>query len=256
MSGTATAAATKPGVLVLGASSSIARAVAGEYARRGHALYLAGRDAAEMERTAADLRLRHGVPVHAGEFDALDTASHAAFFRDVVDALNGHVSGVVLAFGLLGEHARAVADYDHAADIIAVNYTGAVSVLTHATAHMAAAGGGFVLGLSSVAGDRGRQSNYIYGSAKGAFSLYLQGLRNRFAPEGIHVVTAKLGFVDTRMTFGLPGMFLVASPAQVGAALVRAVERRRDVVYVPAFWRLIMLIIRAIPERVFKRLKL
>jgi len=107
-----------------------------------------------------------------------------------------------------------------------------------------------------VAGDRGRQSNYVYGAAKGALTLYLQGLRNRLQTAGVRVVCVKPGFVDTAMTFGMPGLFLVASPEHVGERIARAVEGKTDVLYVPWFWRYIMLIIRAIPEAVFKRMKL
>ena len=117
-------------------------------------------------------------------------------------------------------------------------------------------GNGFIIALSSVAGDRGRQSNYIYGSAKGGLSVFLQGLRNRLFHSGVRVITIKLGFVDTAMTFGLPNLFLVASPQEVGKKIVKAVNRGRNVVYIPWFWRLIMGIICSIPECVFKRLKL
>jgi NAD(P)-dependent dehydrogenase (short-subunit alcohol dehydrogenase family) len=128
--------------------------------------------------------------------------------------------------------------------------------LSLAATHLEAQGSGFLAAISSVAGDRGRQSNYVYGSAKGALSLFVQGLRNRLAPAGVRVHTIKPGFVDTPMTFGLPGMFLVADPGEIGEHIAAAIERGADVVYVPGFWRWIMLVIRLIPERVFKRLKL
>jgi len=115
---------------------------------------------------------------------------------------------------------------------------------------------GFIIGISSVAGDRGRQSNYVYGAAKGALSLYLQGLRNRLHPSGVRVITIKPGFVDTAMTYGLPGMFLVASPQAVGESIASSPGKSADVVYLPWFWRYIMLIIKHIPEPIFKRLKL
>jgi short-subunit dehydrogenase len=115
---------------------------------------------------------------------------------------------------------------------------------------------GFIAGISSVAGERGRQSNYVYGAAKGAFTILLQGLRNRLFPHGVRVLTVKPGFVDTGMTFGMRGLFLVASPEYVGERIARSVVRGRDVVYIPWFWRHIMLIIRLIPEFIFKRLKL
>jgi decaprenylphospho-beta-D-erythro-pentofuranosid-2-ulose 2-reductase len=122
--------------------------------------------------------------------------------------------------------------------------------------HLERTGGGFVCALSSVAGERGRQSNYLYGAAKAGLTTYLSGLRNRLAPAGVRVLTVKAGIVDTRMSAGMPGAALAASPAAVARAVVRAITRGRDVVYVPWFWRWIMLVIRLIPERVFKRLKL
>jgi len=122
--------------------------------------------------------------------------------------------------------------------------------------HLARVGRGFICAVSSVAGDRGRQSNYLYGSTKAALSTYLQGLRNRLARSGVRVVTVKPGFVDTAMTFGRPGMFLVASPQRVGRDVFRAVRRGRCEVYTPWFWRGIMAAIKAIPEPVFKRMKL
>ncbi len=246
----------RPVVLILGATSAIARGVATAWARRSHDLYLAGRDSAELERLASDLMLRYNVQAVTGIFEAANTLDHPRFFREIAETSGDRLTGVVLAFGLLGDNEAAATDYRHADQIITANYSGAVSILSLAAAYLAERGRGFILGISSVAGDRGRQSNFVYGSAKGAFTLYLQGLRNRLYRSGVHVVTAKLGFVDTRMTFGMPGMFLVAAPEVVGEALVRSVERRKDVVYIPAFWRLIMLIIRAVPERIFKRLRL
>lgn len=242
-------------VLVLGAGSAMARGIAAALAGHGHALYLAGRDLEELERIASDLRVRTGVDVDFGQFDALDTQSHAGFVQAVLAEV-GALAGVVWAVGYMPAQEQALADFGEVQRIIDTNFTAAVSLLDVCAAHLEKEGGGFLAVISSVAGDRGRQSNYYYGSAKGALTLYLQGLRNRLHGSGVLVLTIKPGFVDTAMTWGLPGLFLVASPEQVGRAVVRAVQRRRDVLYVPWFWRYIMLIIRHIPERVFKRLKL
>ncbi len=269
------------------------------FAARGDALYLASRDEEELRRIAADLRLRYGVEVRHGLFDAEATATHEAFFKSVIAAMP-ELSGVVLAFGYLGDQ-QAARDFSAGAKVIASNFTGAASILSLCANYFEADGQarfphpnpggttshstkpasgqvagyppegeeaneslrelrvkrrGFIIGISSVAGDRGRQSNYVYGAAKGALSLYLQGLRNRLYPSGVRVITVKPGFVDTAMTYGLPGMFLVASPQYVGERIVRALERSADVVYLPWFWRYIMLIIKLIPEPIFKRLKL
>ena len=241
-------------VLILGATSAIARATAAAFAVRGAALYLASRDLDELRRIAADLRLRHGVEVRYGLFDAEATGTHEAFLQTVIEEMPD-LSGVVLAFGYLGDQ-QAARDFSVGAKVIASNFTGAASILSHCANYFEPLKRGFIIGISSVAGDRGRQSNYVYGAAKGALSLYLQGLRNRLFASGVRVITIKPGFVDTAMTFGLPGMFLVASPQTVGERIVRALDKSADVVYLPWFWRYIMLIIKHIPEPIFKRLKL
>jgi short-subunit dehydrogenase len=241
-------------VLVLGATSAIARATAAAFAARSNDLYLASRDIEELRRIAADLRLRYGVDVHYGLFDAEATDTHEGFFNSVVAALP-NLSGVVLAFGYLGDQ-QAARDFSVAAKIITSNFTGAVSILSHVANYFETLQRGFIIGVSSVAGDRGRQSNYVYGAAKGALSLYLQGLRNRLHARGVRVITIKPGFVDTAMTFGLPGLFLVASPQSIGERIVAALGKSADVVYLPWFWRYIMLVIKFIPESIFKRMKL
>ena len=247
----------RPGtVLVAGATSGIARAVAAELARRGHALVLAARDLDEVGALAADLRLRHGVPARAAAFDALDFASHAAFAAALLAAEGDALEGVVVAFGWMGDTERARHDADEARRTLDINLTAVVSLLTPLADHLEARGAGFVCVISSVAGDRGRQSNYVYGAAKGGLTVYLQGLRNRLFPAGVRVVTVKPGFVDTRMTFGLPGTFLVAPSERVAAGIVKAIDRGADEVYLPGFWRPVMMAIRAVPERIFKRMKL
>jgi short-subunit dehydrogenase len=241
-------------VLILGATSAIARATAAALAVRGNALYLASRDLDELQRIASDLHIRYGVAVHCGLFDAEATGTHEAFFQSVLKTMP-ELSGVVLAFGYLGDP-QAARSFATGAKIIASNFTGAASILSLCADYFEAQKRGFIIGISSVAGDRGRQSNYVYGAAKGALSLYLQGLRNRLYPGGVRVITVKPGFVDTAMTFGLPGMFLVASPESVGENVVHALDGSADVVYLPWFWRYIMLIIKLIPEPIFKRMKL
>jgi len=238
--------------LIVGGTSTIARAIAGELAARGWDLALAGRDAAELEVVAADFRVRHGIDVTTYLVDVLDPGAPAA----LAPSLTADVRGVVLAVGYLGDHARAQADPVEARRILDSNLTGCVVCLDLAAAHLARTGGGFVCALSSVAGDRGRPSNYVYGAAKAGLNAYLSGLRARLASSGVSVVTVKAGPVDTRMSVGMPGAGLAISPRTAARAIVRAIERKRDVVYVPWFWRWIMLVIRMIPERLFKRLTL
>jgi decaprenylphospho-beta-D-erythro-pentofuranosid-2-ulose 2-reductase len=241
-------------VLVLGATSAIARGAASAFARRGHALYLAARDTPELARLAADLAIRHGVTVKYGNFDVESCDTHGEFLQHVVNEMGG-LEGVLWASGFMGD-SMAARKFDAGARVIAVNFTGAASILGLCADYLEQTRRGFIIGISSVAGDRGRQSNYVYGASKGALTLFLQGLRNRLFPAGVRVITVKPGFVDTAMTFGLPGLFLVASPADVGERIVKSLEGRADVIYLPWFWRYIMLIITSIPETVFKRLKL
>jgi short-subunit dehydrogenase len=245
----------KEPILILGATSAIARQVAAAFAREGHALFLAGRDAAEVERLVQDLRLRFGVEIAGGRFDAEDYQSHAGFLRQVLERL-GTLHGVVVAFGYLGGQERAAGDFEECQRIIARNYTGAVSILNHCAGYFEQRRAGFIIAISSVAGDLGRQSNYIYGSAKAAFSVYLQGLRNRLFSAGVRVLTIKPGFVDTPMTFGLPRLFLVASPEAVAQGIVRSLGRSSEVVYLPWFWRWVMLALKLMPDKIRKRLKL
>lgn len=243
-------------VLVIGATSGIARAIAAQFARHGSDLVLAGRDLAETEATAADLALRHRVKTSAIQLDVLAFDTHERTLSPLWDGSGEALSGAVVCAGYLGDEQRARVDVDEARRILDTNFTGCVSVCNLLANHFEARRGGFLCVLSSVAGDRGRQSNYTYGAAKGALSLYLEGLRNRLFPAGVQVVTVKPGFVDTGMTYGRPGMFLVASPETIAAGVYRAVAGKKDVVYLPWFWRWLMLIIRNIPEPIFKRMKL
>ncbi|MBX7222344.1 MAG: SDR family oxidoreductase [Blastocatellia bacterium] len=245
----------EPGFLILGASSAMARAIAAGLAQEGYGLYLAGRDVADLESTAADLQLRYGVPVFSGPFDAIGTATHQAFFQTVIETLPA-LKGVVVAFGTMTEQTEAERDFPAAEAMIASNFTGAVSILTHVANYFESKGTGVIVGITSVAGDRGRKSNYVYGSAKGALSLFLQGLRNRMFHCGVRVITVKPGFVDTAMTYGLKLPPIVAPPEVVARDICRAVKGSADVVYTPFFWRYIMLVIKLLPEFVFKRLKL
>ena len=240
--------------LVLGASSSVARAFALAAAEDGADVLLAGRDIDDMERTAKDLGARTGRKAEALAFDAEDTASHADFVaqcRRKSDFLN-----VVLAFGAMPGQDEIDADFTLAERTVKVNYLGAMSVLHRLAPLLEEQGDGHVVVLSSVAGDRGRLKNYVYGSAKAGLSTYLQGLRARLFRKGVSVTTVKPGFMDTDMTWGVEGMFLVASPDQAARACLKAAHKRRHVVYVPFFWWGVMNIIRHIPEFIFKRMNI
>jgi decaprenylphospho-beta-D-erythro-pentofuranosid-2-ulose 2-reductase len=243
--------------LVLGAKSAIAQAVAERLALEdGRDLILAARQVEQLEPLAADLRLQAGIQVHLLEYDALDLGA-AAGLADRAREQAGDFDLVVQAFGYLGSQALAERDGDELQRIVHTNFTAAALALGHLANYLIGRGApGGIIGLGSVAGDRGRQSNYAYGSAKGALALYLQGLRNRLASHDVHVLTVKPGFVDTPMTAGLEGLFLLASPSRVASDIVRAYRRRRNVLYTPWFWRYLLLLVRAIPEGVFKRMQL
>lgn len=240
---------------VFGATSGIVRAVVAELAKRGATLILAGRNLPEVERVAADARLRYGVQTAAVAFDACDTAAHAAVFASVVERA-GRLDGVLVAFGTLTDQKQAERDAAAAEAMIASNYTGVVSIVTHAANYFETQGRGVIGVISSVAGDRGRQSNYVYGSAKAGVTVFCQGLRQRLCKKGVRVVTIKPGMVDTPMTYGMKLPPIVAKPERVARDIVRALERADGDVYTPFFWRFIMLAIRLVPEPVFKRLSL
>lgn len=243
---------TKPTVLVLGGRSDIGLAVARRFAAAGHPIQLAARNAAGLEADRADIALRHQVPVSLHEYDVLASAPDA--WIDALPALPGIVVCVV---GLLGDQTESARDADRAAEVMRTNYEGPALILGAFANRFEAQGSGAIVGVSSVAGDRGRASNYVYGSAKAGFTAFLSGLRNRLAVKGVKVVTVKPGFVATRMTEGmqLPPK-LTAKPEDVAAVIETAVRRGRDVVYVKPVWALIMLIIRHLPEAVFKRARL
>ncbi|MBP1627710.1 MAG: short-chain dehydrogenase/reductase, partial [Holophagaceae bacterium] len=185
-------------VLILGATSPMARGLATALAESGHSLYLASRDVEECARLASDLRVRFGATVFHGHFDAEDLESHLPFLGTVVETL-GSLEGVVSLVGTMGTD-PATLDSQAAERIIRGNYLGVVSILGACAKHFESQRRGAILGVTSVAGDRGRQSNFVYGSAKGALSLWLSGLRNLMHPKGVRVVTFKPGFVDTAMT--------------------------------------------------------
>lgn len=242
-----------PYICILGANSDIARALAHEYAQKGYSIYLAARDVSRLAADVQDLNIRYSATAQALEFDATKYDSHAAFYA----GLSPQPEIVICVFGYLGEQEEAQESWEEAHRILATNFTGAVSILNHAANAMEKRGSGKLVGISSVAGDRGRASNYLYGSAKAGFSAYLSGLRNRLAKKGVHVLTVKPGFVDTAMTEGLDlPPLLTAKPEQVARDIFRATKRNKNVLYTKWMWRYVMLIIRNIPEFVFKRLSL
>lgn len=244
---------THASVLILGGRSDIGLACAQAFAAKGHPVRLAARNARDLAPEARDITLRHNVEATLHDFDVLDGAGHAAF----LDSLPDLPGVVVCAIGLMGDQETSEEDMEAAAIVMRSNFEAPARILGLLANRFEARGSGTIVGISSVAGDRGRATNYVYGSAKAGFTAYLSGLRNRLAKTGVHVVTVKPGFVATRMTAGmdLPAK-LTAQPEELGRAVLRAVERRRNVIYVRPVWALVMAIIRNIPEPVFKKLKL
>jgi len=240
-------------VLILGATSGIAQALAKKYAAEGWSLTLAARNPKMLEPIAGDLRIRSGAIVQTLQFDALDFSSHRGFY----ESLEPKPDAVICVFGYLGDQDKGRTDFNEALRVIGVNYTGAVSILNLIAEDFEKRGQGAIVGVSSVAGDRGRQSNYIYGSAKAGFTAYLSGLRNRLAKSGVHVMTVKPGYVRTRMTenLELPSM-LTASPEKAAKDIYCGLQKGRNTVYTLWIWRWIMCIVQHIPECIFKRMKL
>src|ERR1700730_879957 len=239
-----------PVVLILGATSDMAIAIAKKFASKGYQVQLAARKPEQLKPLQSDLLIRYGVACTLHTFDALDFTSHKTFF----DSLEPKPDVSICVFGYLGEATKARMDWKEAERIIHSNYTGAVSILDIIADHLSRQKQGTIVGISSVAGERGRQSNYHYGSAKAGFTAYLSGLRNRLFHSKVHVLTVLPGFVYTKMTekLLLPKL-LTAHPADVANAIFKGVKKKKNIIYVKWFWRWIMLIITSIPEAMFKK---
>jgi len=243
-------------VVIYGATSAMAQAVARRMAARGDALVVVGRDLARTESVAKDLLVRGAKAATAHTIDFAAKETHARAWDDVRAQMGGPVDVVLVAHGLLGDQKRAERELAHALEILDVNFSQVVSLLSPVALTMEEANRGTIAVISSVAGDRGRQSNYVYGTAKGAVNVFLEGLAHRLAPRGVRVVNIKPGFVDTPMTAHVQKGPLFASPDAVAKSIVRAIDRRRAIAYVPWFWWGIMAIIRALPRFVFNKLRL
>ncbi|MGH8532872.1 MAG: SDR family oxidoreductase [Gammaproteobacteria bacterium] len=239
-------------VLLLGAGSDIAQALAHAFARAGHPIQLAGRQPEALATVKADIEVRYRVPVSLHRFDALVTGGHRAFMQ----ALQPPPHIVISAIGLLGEQARSETDPQAAELVMRSNYIGPCLALEAAAELLRGIDGPTaIVGISSVAGDRGRAQNYYYGSAKAGFTQFLSGLRQRLSRSQVQVLTVKPGFVRTKMTAGmpLPGA-LTSTPEALAERVKRALERKRHVIY-SAKWRTVMTIVRAIPEGIFKNMR-
>lgn len=242
-------------ILIVGANSAIAQACARRWVQRGDAVFLAARGADALKAQVQDLTVRGAKQIGSQVFDANQLSDHAALIQAATKALGG-LDGILVAHGTLTDQARAQTDVAYALAEMATNGTSVISLMTLAAEQFAQQGHGSIAVISSVAGDRGRQSNYVYGSAKALVSAFASGLRQRMHKCGVSVTTIKPGFVDTPMTASFKKGALWAQPDQVAKDIVKAMDQGKAVVYTPGFWRLIMLIIKHIPERIFVKLTL
>lgn len=240
-------------VLALGATSAIAEATLRLLAERGIRFYLVARSREKLEVVAADLLTRGAKGVATFPMDLDNTAAHAEMLAAAAQSL-GTIDMALLAHGVLGDQKRSEASYSAAEAVLRTNFLSAVSLITWLANYFEHTRQGTLAVISSVAGDRGRRSNYVYGASKGALSIFLDGVRSRLDSAGVQVLTIKPGFVATPMTAHLAQGPLFAKPAQVAQGIVKAIEKRRDVVYLPAFWSPILLILRLIPRPIFKKL--
>lgn len=242
-------------ILIFGATSAIATETALCLAEKGAALFLVARDEAKLSAVARELRARGASRVETVVMDALEMNRHADLVRQAQEQLQG-LDVALIAHGTLPDQQACDRSFDVARRELEINMMSVVSLLIVLANSFERARGGTIAVLSSVAGDRGRQSNYIYGAAKGAITLVLQGMRNRLYSSGVKVVTIKLGRVDTPMTASFEKGLTWAQPRNVAPLICRAIERGKDVAYVPGYWRAIMFVLRTMPEAWFKRLRL
>lgn len=239
--------------LIIGGNSDIGQALARDLARQGSHLYLTSRKVSQLDSFRSDIAIRYDVVCKVFELDILDFDSHQVFY----DSIEIKPDIVLCAVGYLDNQEISEKTFSESLKSINTNYTGLVSLINIIAEDFRTRKTGVIVGISSVAGDRGRGSNYIYGSAKAAFSTYLNGLRNRLFKSNVHVLTVKPGFVDTKMTqhLQLPGL-LTSSPEEVSKDIIKGIRKKRNIIYTKWFWRWIMLIIKWIPEAIFKKLKL
>lgn len=240
-------------VLILGAASDIGMAIAEKFASEGYPIQLAARKVERLEPLQSDLTIRYTIACSLHEFDAISFSTHAGFWSSI-QIKPGTVISVI---GYMNDNEKVIASQEETLKTINSNFTGLVSIINIVSEYFASQKNGIIVGISSVAGMRGRQSNYIYGSAKAGFTAYLSGLRNKMYHYKVHVLTVLPGFVYTKMTENLPlPKLLTAKPSMVANAVYKGVIKKKNRIFVKWFWRWIMLIITSIPESIFKKKKL
>jgi decaprenylphospho-beta-D-erythro-pentofuranosid-2-ulose 2-reductase len=242
-------------IFIFGATSAIAQATARLFAAEGDKLFLVARSGDRLEAVADDMRVRGAAQVATAILDANDCHQHEALIDKAHQCLAG-LDTVIIAHGTLADQRVCQISGEKTHQELATNALSVISLLTHLAQRFEQQGHGTLSVISSVAGDRGRQSNYVYGTAKAAVNTFMQGLRNRLHKSGVRVLTIKPGFVDTPMTSKFRKGFLWTTPGVIAAGIHKAIVKKREVVYLPWFWHPIMLLIRTLPEAIFKRMSL
>lgn len=242
-----------PNVLILGAGSDLGQALAHDFAKKSHSVWIAGRDKEFLSSFSKDLNIRYSIDAKDFYFNSDDFSEHSSFCENLPQIPDI----VIYLIGYMGSATPLTSEWKETIKVLNSNYIGAVSILNLLAQKMMSRKSGTIIGVSSVAGERGRQSNYLYGSAKAGFTSYLSGLRNALFPFGIQVITVKPGFMRTKMTEGLKlSPFLTAEPEKASQDIYNAYIKAKDVIYTKPIWSLIMMIIRNIPEKIFKKLTL
>lgn len=242
-------------ILILGATSAIAKHTTRLFAADEHSLYLVARNEDKLASMKQDMLVRGAQDVHYESLDLADDKQHEELIKRATETM-GSIDTVFIAYGTLANQNDSAKNYENTLKELQINCLSVISLLTILANQMEQQGSGSIAVISSPSGDRGRQSNYIYGTAKGALTIFLQGLRNRLSKSKVHVLTIKPGFVDTPMTKDFKKGFLWVSPEVISKSIYNAIKKKREVVYLPFFWRYIMMIIKSIPEKIFKYLSL
>lgn len=242
-------------IVIVGAQSAIAEAVYKKWAKPENSFFLWGTNAEKLLSLSQDLNVRGAGHVYTAVMDAKHLEEHSQVLSESLDKL-GAVDLLLLSYGVLSNQSECQQQIDSLADSMTINLLSPIYLLTYFANYFEERKSGSIIVISSVAGDRGRLSNYVYGSAKAGLSAFLQGLRQRLQKSGVYVLTVKPGFVDTPMTKSFKKGFLWASPDKVADLVLEAFEKKKDIIYTPSFWRLIMFLIRSVPESAFKRLRM
>ena len=242
-------------ILVFGATSAIAQATCKRYAREKNSFILVGRNLDHLNSIAADLKVRGAQKTRTYFLDFDNLTHHQEFVTKLIHD-HPQINTVLICQGMLGNQKECESQFEKAYEVFSVNALSYMSLLLPIASHMMTKRKGDIVVIGSVAGDKGRQSNYIYGAAKGCVDIFCQGLRNRLYHSKVHLLLVKPGFVDSPMTSHLPKNQLWAKPEKIAIGIQKAIAKKKDVIYLPRFWQMIMFIITSIPEFLFKRTRL